>query len=105
MFTGLPGNTNIIEHELKLTSEDPVLSRPYVVPYNVRESLKKDINAMLDMGIIRKSKSPFAFPVVIVRKKDVTNRVCIDLRKLNRLTLFDLSPMHENSRYTSKNGY
>ena len=89
IFTDLPGNTNIIEHELELTSEEPVRSKPYVVPYNVRESLIKDINAMLDMGVIRKSKSPYASPVVIVRKKDGTNRVCIEFRKLNRITLFE----------------
>jgi hypothetical protein len=47
---------------------------------------------MLQMGVIRESKSPYASPVVVVRKKDGTNRVCVDYRKLNRLTVFDPAP-------------
>ena len=44
------------------------------------------------MGMIRESKSPYASPVVVVRKKDGTNRVCVDYRKLNRLTVFNPAP-------------
>ena len=47
---------------------------------------------MTQMGVIRESKSPYASPVVVVRKKDGTNRVCVDYRKLNRLTVFDPAP-------------
>ncbi|GFN99450.1 retrovirus-related pol polyprotein from transposon 297 [Plakobranchus ocellatus] len=45
-----------------------------------------------DLGIIRKSSSPYASPVVVVKRKDVTNRVCIDYRRLNKLTIFDPQP-------------
>jgi hypothetical protein len=45
------------------------------------------------MGVARESKSPYASPVVIVRKKDGTNRVCVDYRKLNRVTEFDPTPI------------
>ena len=48
----------------------------------MRESLKKDIADMIKMGVIRESDSPFASPVVVVKKKDNTNRVCVDYRKL-----------------------
>ncbi|XP_025116167.1 uncharacterized protein LOC112577326 [Pomacea canaliculata] len=57
------------------------------------ESLKKDIEEMLRLGIIRESKSPYASPVVVVRKKDGSNRVCVDFRKLNKLTHLDPEPM------------
>ena len=93
IFTDMPGNANLIEHEVKLTSDEPIRSKPYTIPYNVRESLKKDVKEMVRMGVARESKSPYASPVVIVRKKDGTNRVCVDYRKLNRVTEFDPTPM------------
>ena len=45
------------------------------------------------MGVIRESDSPYASPVVVVNKKDNTNRVCVDYRKLNKLTVIDPEPM------------
>ena len=48
---------------------------------------------MMKMGVIRESSSPYASPVVVVKKKDNSNRVCVDYRKLNKLTVFDPEPM------------
>ena len=48
---------------------------------------------MINMGVIRESTSPYASPVVVVKKKDNTNRVCVNYRKLNKLTVFDPEPM------------
>ena len=48
---------------------------------------------MIKMGVIRESSSPYASPVVVVKKKDNTNRVCVDYRKLNKLTVLDPEPM------------
>ena len=44
------------------------------------------------MGFIRKSSSPYASPVVIVKKKDGSNRICVDYRKLNKVTISDPEP-------------
>ena len=93
IFPDMPGDANVIEHEVKLTSDEPMRSKAYVIPYNVRESLKGDVQAMLNMCVIRESKSPYASPLVIVRKKDGTNRICVDFRKLNRLTVFHPTPI------------
>ena len=93
LFTEAPGTTSLAQHHIKLTSDQPVRSRPYPVPYSLRESLKKDITDMMKMGVIRESSSPYASPVVVVKKKDNTNRVCVDYRKLNKLTVFDPEPM------------
>ena len=89
LFTEAPGTTSLAQHHIKLTSDQPVRSRPYPVPYSLRESLKKDITDMMKMGVIRESSSPYASPVVIVKKKDNTNRICVDYRRLNKLTIFD----------------
>ena len=93
LFTDKPGSISLIEHSIYLTSDVPVRSKPYSVPYGVRKSLKNDIQEMQDLGIIRVSNSPYASPVVIVKKKDGSNRICIDYRKLNKITEFDPEPM------------
>ena len=48
---------------------------------------------MLKMGIIEPIESAYASPIVIVKKKDGTNRFCIDHRKVNRITQFDAEPI------------
>lgn len=93
IFTDISGTCLQGEHKVDLTSETPIRSKPYMVPHAIRESLNKDIQTMLDMNIIRESSSPYASPVVIVRKPDGSNRVCIDFRKLNKVTVFDPEPM------------
>ena len=92
-FTPDPGTTDIIQHEVKLTSEQPIYSKPYRLPFHTNQELKKVIKEMLDLGIIRKSNSAYASPVVIVKKPDGSNRVCVDYRKLNKVTIFDPEPM------------
>lgn len=59
----------------------------------MREALRKDIDDMLRMRVIRQSDSSYAFPVVIVKKTDGSNRICIDYRKLNKITVVDPEPM------------
>ena len=103
-FTPRPGMTDIVQHQVKLTSNTPVHCKPYRLPYATRQELKKDIREMLDLGIIRESKSPNASPVVIVKKSDGSNRVCVDYRKLNKLTVFDPEPMPTAEELCQKTG-
>ena len=48
---------------------------------------------MMDTGIARESSSPYASPLVIVKKKDGSNRMCVDYRKLNLVSVTDPAPM------------
>ena len=82
-----------VNNSHQLISDEPVRSRPYPVPDSIRESLRKYIADMIKMGVIRESNSLYASPVVVVKKKDSPNRVCVDYRKLNKLTVFDPEPM------------
>ena len=66
--------------------------KPYPVPFRLQETLHKEIDTMLHLGIIRFSASPYASHVVTVRNKDGTHRVCIDYRKLNKLIVFGPEP-------------
>ena len=92
VFTELPGQTNLVQHKIPVTDETPVRSRPYPVPYSFREALQKEVDEMLKMGIVEKAETPYASPVVMVNKKDGMKRICIDYRKLNRVSMFDNEP-------------
>ena len=52
LFTEAPGTTNLVLHHINFTSNEPVRSKPYPVPYCVRESLKKDIDDMIKIRVI-----------------------------------------------------
>ena len=93
LFTDKPGSNSLIERSTNLTSDVPVRSKPYSVPYGVRKSPKNDIQEMQDLSTIRVSNSPYMSPVVIVKKKDGSNRICVDYLKLNKTTEFDPEPM------------
>ena len=93
VFSNIPRKTNIIEHKIELTDNNPVRSWPYPLSYAMRKNLKRGIQDMLSLGVIRESNSPFASPIVIVKKKDGSDRICVDYRKLNKLTVVDPEPM------------
>lgn len=86
VFTDLPGKTDLVECDIKLTSTDPVKVNQYPMPYSMMEEVKKEVQQMEKMGVIEHSESPYSFPIVMVKKKDGTNRCCIDFRQLNRIT-------------------
>ena len=93
MISDRPGDTNLAEHRIDLTCDEPVLQTPYPVPFSLQPSLKKELQHMEDVGIIRKSDSPYASPVVVVKKKDGSNRSCIDFHRLNKITVTNLQPV------------
>ena len=89
----IPSKTNIIEHKIELTDNKSVRSWPYTLPYAMQENLKKEIEDRLSLEIIQESNSPFMLPIVIVKKKDESDRICIDYQKLNKFTVAGLKPM------------
>lgn len=83
------GCTPLVKHEIKLTDDTPFRQRFRRIPPSMFEEVRQHVQDMLDVGAIRPSHSPYASPVVLVRKKDNTLRFCLDLRKLNSLTIRD----------------
>jgi hypothetical protein len=71
----------------------PISKRAYRVSELELVELKKQIDDLLEKGYIRPSTSPWAAPVLFVEKKDVTNKMCIDYRGLNEVTIKNKYPL------------
>ena len=83
------GRTDLVKHVIKLDNYVPFKERYRRISPHQYEEVKKHLTEMLEIGAIRKSNSPWASAVVLVRKKDGSLRFCIDLRKLNSRTVKD----------------
>ena len=92
IFTEVPGDTHLVEHEIRTYDEKPIRVTPYKIPYSVRQEIDTEVGKMLKLDIIEPSRSPYSAPVVLVAKKDSTKRFCIDYRRVNSNTLFDNEP-------------
>ena len=93
VLTDLTGRTTAGEHDIKLTTDEPIRSKPYPIPFALKDTVKEEISNMLKLKVIEPSESPYASPIVLVDKKDGTKRFCIDFRALNRITIFDAEPV------------
>ncbi|XP_071501873.1 uncharacterized protein [Diadema antillarum] len=93
VLTDLPGVTNLGCHDIELTDLRPIKSRPYPLPHALRRVVDDEVKEMLDLGVIEASSSPYASPIVLVKKSDGTNRFCCDFRKLNLVTVPDAEPI------------
>jgi transposase InsO family protein len=87
------GCTSTIQHRIRLTDEKPVSQQYRRIPPAQYEEVKQHIRKLLDNGVIRESTSPFASPIVLVRKKDNSLRLCVDYRRLNEKTIKDKFPL------------
>ena len=76
-----------------LPGTNPISLTPYrMAPAELRE-LKVQLQELVDKGFIQPSTSPWGAPVLFVRKKDGTLRLCIDYRQLNRVTIKNRYPL------------
>ena len=71
----------------------PTDSPPYRLPHAYRDIVKSELVDMEREGIIERSSSEWAFPIVLVKKKDGSLRMCVDYRRLNAISDADAYPM------------
>jgi len=80
--------------EIKLNDNSNLFYDPiYPLTEAERDELKKYIKENLEKGFIKKSKSPAGAPVLLVKKKDGSLRLCVDYRKLNEMTIRNSYPL------------
>ena len=87
------GCTGVVHHQIPTGTAPPIRERYRPVPPSLYTELRELLKGMLDTGVITESSSPWAAPVVLVRKKDGSWRFCVDYRKLNAVTHKDAFPL------------
>ena len=87
------GLTHLAKHKIDTGEALPVKQRPRRVPLAFSGEEKAVIEQLEKQDIIRKSNSPWASPIVLVRKKNGKVRPCVDYRQLNSLTKPDAFPL------------
>ena len=93
VMCSVPGKTNIAVHHIHTGTGRPIRLPAYRLPHAFRDQVKKELGEMLEAGIIEHSSSEWSFPMVVVRKKDGSLRICVDYRRLNAITRVDSYPM------------
>ena len=89
----LPPERNV-DHRIELSDPKPPRAQPvYRMSPKELETLRKELDELLEMGHIQPSKSPFGSPVIFVKKKDGSMRLCIDYRALNKMTIKNRYPL------------
>src|ERR1700719_2520726 len=83
-----------VDHRIELTQNSPpTLRSVYRMSPVELDELKKQLDELVAAGFIQPSKSPFGVPVLFVKKKDGSMRMCVDYRDLNRITVKNRYPL------------
>ncbi|UYV84803.1 K02A2.6-like, partial [Cordylochernes scorpioides] len=82
-----------VKHRINTGDHLPTKQRPYRVAPRERQIIQDEVNKMEKLDIIQPSESPWASPVVLIRKKDGSWRFCVDYRRLNKIIKKDVYPL------------
>ena len=83
------GRTALVKHTIKVVDPKPFKERYCRIPLHQFEEVCKHLKEMEEIGAIRRLNSPWASPIVLIKKKDGSLCFCIDLWQLNARTIKD----------------
>ena len=87
------GRTDILQHSIHTENERPLHQRPYRQPFHLRAEAQRQVEEMLDAGVIAPSNSPWSSRMILVPKKNGKLRFCVDFHRLNDYTTKDAYPI------------
>ena len=88
------GRISIASHYIRLQDNvRPIALRPYRHSAADLSEIRRQVSELLRKGLIRPSKSPWAFPTTLAPKSDGTKRLCIDFRSINSVTVNEREPI------------
>ena len=90
---GERGETDLTQFQIETGDATPKRQPARRIPFAVREEVNRQLDRMASSGVIQPSNSPWASPIVLVRKRDGSMRFCVDYRQLNSLTKKDTFPL------------
>ncbi|GFT94566.1 retrovirus-related Pol polyprotein from transposon 412, partial [Trichonephila clavipes] len=87
------GRTRLTIHRIDTGEHPPIKQHPRRLPFAKQEEVQKLIKDMKNNDVTEPSSSPWASPIVLVRKKNGSTRFCVDYRRLNDVTKKDSYPL------------
>ncbi|KAJ0890052.1 putative nucleotidyltransferase, Ribonuclease H [Helianthus annuus] len=90
---GLPPDREVEFRIHLLPGTAPIAKAPYRLAPAEMQELKKQLDELLEKGFIQPSSSPWGAPILFVKKKDGSMRMCIDYRELNKVTIKNRYPL------------
>ncbi|GFT18374.1 retrovirus-related Pol polyprotein from transposon 412 [Trichonephila clavipes] len=87
------GRTRLMQHRIDTREHPPTKQHPRQLLFAKQKEVLKLIKDMKDNDVFEPSSSPWASPIVLVKKKDGSTRFCVDYRRLNDVTKKDSYPL------------
>ena len=86
------GSTDIVTHSIDTGDQPPIRQPVRRTSFALRSKVDEMVKEMMEQGVVQPSHSPWASPIVLV-KKDGGTRFCVDFRRLNAITKQDVFPL------------